>query len=175
MENKVYFIRKSKWLLVLIVLKTIILISFLSIVLYWLVSLSTEIKEHSLTSIVIFLLYILTFFIYVNIIFPIVFYFYDIVIINHKSIYRFKLWLLFSEYVYILDLYKIQEVDSHVDGMLHVILNIWELHLIELNDKENKIHFLDNPQEIAHNIRELQYKFVDKKTTVDNRFSRQNQ
>ncbi len=141
----------------------IILMIFLWIVFYLVLIFSQEIQNNELTQIVTLLLYILTTFIYLNIIFSIVFYFYDIIIIDHKSVYRFKLWLLLSEYVYILDLYRIQEVDSHVDGILHVLLNIWELHIIEQNDKENKVHFLDNPQKVAHKIREFQYEFIEKR------------
>ena len=171
-KEKVYFIRKSKWILALVLLKSIFFLSFLVIILYWIAYFSSDIKQHNLTNIVILFLYILLFSIYLEIIISIARYYYDILIIDNKSIYRFKLWILFKEYIFIIDLYMIQEVDSHISGILNVLLNIWELNIIELKDRITTIHFLDDPQKIVHNIRESQYKYVDKKehkTNTENR------
>lgn len=162
-KNKdIYFKRKSKYLLFLIILKILILVILMIAALYLMVIFHNKTQEYDLWIIVIILVYIFIWFIYLNIIFSITNYFYNVMIITHKSIYHFKLWLLMSEYVYIYDLYKIQEVNSNINWFLNVILNIWEVSLIEWNDKENKIHFLDDPQALTHIIRNNQKKFVDK-------------
>lgn len=168
MNKKVYLIRKSKWLLAIIFAKIFIILSFWLLTLYIIIYSLDFIKEHSLTQVVIFLSYILTFFVYFEIIISLTNYFYDIIIIDNKSIHRFRLWLLFKEYVFILDLYMIQEVDSHLTGFISVLLNVWELNILELKDRVTTIHFIDNPQKVAKNIRELQYKFVDKDRNPSN-------
>jgi len=157
----IYVIRKSKWLLLLILLKIFILITFFIIILYWIVKFSNTINSNWLTDTIIFMVYILSFFIYFNIIISLTSYFYDLIIIDNKSLYHFKLWLLFKENVYIIDLYMVQEVDSQIKWVTNVILNVWEVNIIELKDRITTFHFIDNPQEITNKIRELQYQYVD--------------
>lgn len=161
-NRNVHFIRKSKWVLIIILWKIFVFLSLLIWISYLTIRFSSIIQNHWLNLVVLIIMYIIFLFLYINILISITYYFYNILIINHKSIYRIKLWLILSEYIYIIDLYKIQEVDSYVDWLLQVILNIWTLKLIEQNDKKNEIHSLDNPQEIAHIIREIQHKYVDK-------------
>jgi len=158
-----YFIRKSKWILTIIILKTITLFMFLILILILIIHFYSKITCTSLPDIFILLYWILLIIIYNVIIIDLSRYFYDIIIINNKSVYHFKFWVLFKEYVFIMDLYRIQEVDSHINGILGVLLNVWDINIIELQDKIITIHFIDNPQKIVHKIRELQYKFVDKK------------
>lgn len=157
-ETDAYLKRKSKYLVLLIALKIFALIALLILALYFIIFFHNKTQKYELWIISVILLYFFMWFIYLNIILSISNYFYNVVIITNRSIYYFKLWMLMSEYVYIYNLYKIQEVNSNINWFLKVILNIWELSLIEWNDRENKIHFLDDPQNLTHIIRDRQKK-----------------
>ena len=81
-------------------------------------------------------------------------------ILTQKSIYKFKVWLFFSEDISMVEIYRIQEIKSTTDGFIRILLNIWDLHLVEQKDKEKIIHNLDNPQQIAKKIEEIKVNLI---------------
>jgi len=160
--EKVYFVRKSKWIFLLIILKVIIFFILSILILYFLSSISWKLWNE-FKYVEIWLLYLILFISYIAIITSIVGYFYNVFIVTNKWIYKFRLWLFFTEDVDIIDLYKVQEIKSKSEWFINVLLNIGELHLVEQKDSEKIIHFIDSPEKIAQIIKWVQHKLVEKR------------
>jgi len=158
--EKVYLVRKSKWLFFVIILK-ILLFLFLTLgALYILNIINTKTNDEFL-QLEIISMYAVLLVSYVSIISAIVTYFYNVIIITNKWIYKIKLWLFFNEEIDIIDLYKVQEIKSQTKWFFQVFLNVWELHLVEQKDTEKIIHFIDSPEEVARIIKWVQHKLVE--------------
>lgn len=141
------FIRKSIFLLILIIFKISILLILEIIILYSIhLMINSLWKEFDL--LFISLLYIWSITIYFIIIIWLTFYFYSVVIISDSKVYKLKLWLLFYEDIDVVELYRVQEIKAQKEWLFHVLLNIWNLHLVEQKDREKIIHFIDNPEKV---------------------------
>ena len=157
-----YLVRKSKYLFFLIVLKVFFLILFSVLILQF----ATIVWNNANWWIKIFeiiIIYILLIRFYISLTRSVVNYFYDLVIISNKWVYKLKLWLFLSENTEIVDLYKIQEIKAHTEWIVSVLLNIWDLHLVEQKDTEKIVHFIDNPEFIANIIRWVQHHLIQQR------------
>jgi len=159
---KFHLVRKSKWLLLLIILKIIIITLFLLLVLLFFYHLIKHFwKEISIPLIII--AYFLVFWGYFSSIISLTRYFFDILLITDKTIYKFKIGLFFSEDISMVEIYRIQEIKAFTNWFLRVLFNVGELHLVEQKDKEKIIHNIDNPEKIAKIIENIKVELVQKR------------
>ena len=164
---KYYFFRKSKRILLLIFLQVLVIILFtiFALIIFY------HIIKHAWKEIIYTLLIISYFIIiwwYFSSIIPLIRYFFDILIIADKNIYKFKIWPFFIEDISIIEIYRIQEIKAFTNGFFKVLFNVWELHLVQQNDENEIIHNLDNPKKIAKIIEERKNE-IDRKKSLDRR------
>jgi len=62
-----------------------------------------------------------------------------------------------------IEIYRVQEIKALTNWFIRVLLNVWELHLVEQKDKEKIIHNLDNPEKIAKIIENIKIELVKKR------------
>ena len=163
--EKEYLIRKSKWLLLLTLLKLIIILIVSWIIIYFAYLLSLK-GSNEFMSIEIVLIYSSLFFSYFAIVTSLTRYFYNLTIVTHKGLYKFNIGIFSIEDMDIVDLYRIQEIKAHNDGIIQVLLNIWELHLVEQKDREKIIHNIDNPKKAANIIEKIKNKVIIKRHSI---------
>ncbi len=161
-------LRKSKWILLMIILRAIILWIILWIIIYWFIVLTYNISseniwfKHTWWMILIFCII----YYFSTIISWFVWYYYDVVIWTPQKLYRFKLWLFFSDTVDVIELYRVQEMESKMDNFIKIFLNVWDLILIEPNDLKKIIHWIDQPKKVVLKFQELKDKFMEERKTV---------
>ena len=164
--NNIIFVRKSKWLLFLITLKIIFIIFLLIFVFhfFWFLikKFGTEIEPT-----LILISYLLVIWWYFSSIIPITKYFFNFLIITENYVYKYKIWLFFTEDMSIVELYRIQEVKAYSDGFFRVLLDIWDLHLVEQKDKEKIIHWIDHPNQVAKIIEEMKNKAIKNRFKIN--------
>jgi len=157
--NNIIFVRKSKWLLALIILKIILIFFLLVFILKFFGYLIGNFwKELGPTILIIS--YLLIIWGYFSSIIPLTKYFFDFLIITENYVYKYKIGLFFTEDMSIVELYRIQEVKAYSDWFFRVLLDIGDLHLVEQKDKEKIIHWIDHPNEIAKIIEEMKNKAI---------------
>ena len=115
---------------------------------------------------IIIISYLLIIWGYFSSIVPLTKYFFDFLIITDQYVYKYKIGLFFTEDMSIVELYRIQEVKAYSDGFFRVLLDIWDLHLVEQKDKEKIIHWIDHPNQVAKVIEEMKNK------AIENRFKK---
>lgn len=144
-------VRKSFWLLFVYILRSVFLILFISLLIYWFTYFISTLPE-GLFLLKVFLWFIILLWIILTlltIISWIVLFHFDIVICSDQKIFRFKLWLFFKDNVDIIELYRIQEVRVNMSNFIKILLNIWDIRLIEPNDIVKEVHRLDEPKRVA--------------------------
>jgi len=164
-KNKSYLVRKSKMVLFGIIFKIIFeltLASFLVWAMHHFIKLVPDFKYVWL--IVIYIIVIITYF---SILISIIRYFYDVLIINKKEVYRIKIWLFLVEDIDVVDLYRVQEIKARMEWFIWVLLNIWDLHLVEQKDREKVVKLLDNPEKIAEIIKHIQEQLIKKRFNIE--------
>lgn len=160
--NNTFFVRRSKWLFALIILKIIFIFGLLIFILHFLGHLiSIFWKEISYT--ILLICYLLAGWWYFSSIIPLTTYFFDFIIITDDYVYRYKIWLFFTEDMSIVELYRIQEVKAYSNWFFRVLFDIGDLHLVEQKDKEKIIHWIDHPNQVAKIIEKMKDKAIQKR------------
>ena len=157
--NNIIFVRKSKWLLTLVILKIIFIWLLLIFILNFFGYLLRTVW-HELDFTIILISYLLVMWWYFSSIIPLTKYFFDFLIITDNYVYRYKIGLFFTDDLSVVELYRIQEVKANSEGFFKVLLDIGNLHLVEQKDKEKIIHWIDHPNEIAKIIEEMKNKAI---------------
>lgn len=73
-------------------------------------------------------------------------YFYDVFVVTKDKICKLNIWLFLRENIDFIELYRIQEMRAQSDNFLQVLLNIGNIVLVEQNDTERMIHWIDKPK-----------------------------
>ncbi len=160
-------VRKSKYYLYLILLKDLLLVFIAGIIYYFTdyLYLKLWIQPNFFYFLV---LCALIFYVYFKIVVDIVSYFYNLLVLDQGKLYTFKLWLFFHESIDVIELYRVQEIKAKKEGFWCVLLNVWNLHIVEQKDKEKIIYFLDNPDYIESILEDCKEKIIAYRFKLDN-------
>ena len=159
---KTHIVRKSKWLLLLIIIKILVITIFSLLVLIFF---SHTIQKYGkdIAPSLVAIAYFIIFWGYFSSIISITRYFFDILLITPAIIYKFKIGLFLTEDISMVEIYRIQEIKAFTHGFIRVLLNVWELHLVEQKDKEKIIHNIDNPEKVAKIIENIKLELIKKR------------
>lgn len=163
-----YVVRKSKWLLILYIIKVIILISLLFLIAYLSLKLKYNYLENNLdaiyiTNLIWIIVWILIIYILLKSILIFVKFFYSVEIINETEIYKINMGLFFVDNISITNISNIQEVKAVTKWLIRVLLWISDVHIVEQRDIEKVIHTVDEWKKIADIITSFKDKLVKNK------------
>ncbi len=159
---EIYFVRKSKWILVLVILKIIFILWFTSLVLFFFHHITKYLWNELIPGVIV-ISYIIVIIWYLSSIISLARYFFDLLIITDNIIYQFKMWLFLIEDISIIEIYRIQEIKSYTRWFIRVLLKVWDIHLVEQKDKEKIIYNIDSPKQVAKNIERIKLNIIEKR------------
>ena len=159
--------RKSKRIFYLLMTKIVILILFL---ITWFLIILTVVwdslngADYMIIKNVIWILFIIAIiYIFTLITSWSIKYFYDIAIFTNDKIYKFRSWLFMRDNIDVIDLYRVQRIKVNMWWFIKVFLNVWNIVIIEQNDMEKSINWIDNPKDVMMLVQKLKDKVIYKR------------